>query len=80
MKQLVKIGKLKQFLHQPYGQGSQAESGAQRDASTRPTIGTIGVILTSLRRIGSQPSKVMSIARTPTEDLPHDSKRGRVEI
>ena len=52
--------------------------GVQRDASTRPPLGTISVILTAPGRTGSQPSRVISIARLFTEDLPPDSKRGRV--
>ena len=80
MEQLVKIRKLKQFLYQPNGQDSQAGSGAQRDASTRPLLGTINVILTAPRRIGSRPSRVMSITRPFLEDLPPDSKRSSVEV
>ena len=80
MEQLVKIGKLKQFLHQSNGQGSQVESRAQRDASTRPHLGTISVILAALGRTGYHPSMVMSIAWPFAEDLPYDSKWGRVEI
>jgi len=53
LEQLVKIGKLKQFLYQPNEQGSEAGSGAQRDASTRPHLGTISVILTALGRTSS---------------------------
>ncbi|XP_075661702.1 uncharacterized protein LOC142631421 [Castanea sativa] len=37
--------------------GSQAGSGAQRDASTRPPLGTISVILAAPGRTSSQPSR-----------------------
>ena len=80
MEQLVKIRKLKQFLYQPNGQDSQAGSGAQRDASTRPLLGTINVILTTPGRIGSRPSRAMSITRPFIEDLPLDSKRSSMEV
>ena len=80
MEQLVKIGKLKQFLYQPNGQSSQTRSGAQRDASTRPPLGTISVILVTLGMTGSEPSSVMSIAQPLVKDLRYDSKRGKVEI
>ncbi|XP_075666056.1 uncharacterized protein LOC142635882 [Castanea sativa] len=79
LEQLVQSGKLKQFLYQPNGQGSQARSGAQRDASTRPPLGTINVILASPGRTGSQPSRVMSIAWSSIKDLPPNSKKGRLE-
>ena len=80
MEQLVKIGKLKQFLYQPNGQSSQTRSGAQRDASTRPPLGTISVILAALGMTGFEPSRVMSIAQPLVKDLRYDSKRGKVEI
>ena len=76
---LVKSGKLKQFLYQPNEQSSQARLRAQRDASTRPPLGTIRVILIAPGRFGFQPSKVMSIARSSTEDAPPDLKKGRLE-
>ena len=56
------MGKLKQFLYQPSEQGGQVGSGAHRDASTRPPLGTINVILATLGRTGSRPSRVLSIA------------------
>ena len=57
LEQLVKIGKLKQFLYQPSGQGSQARSEAQKDASLRPPLGTISAILAAPGRTSSLPSK-----------------------
>ena len=80
LEQLVKIGKLKQFLYQPNGQGSQARLGAQRDASTRPPLGTINVILVAPRRTSSRPSRVLSIAQPFAEDLRPNSKRSRTEV
>ena len=72
--------RLKQFLYQPNEQGGQAGSGAQRDASTRPPLGTISVILATSGRACPQPSKVMSIAQPSTEGLSLDPKRSRMEV
>ena len=80
LKQLIKIGKLKQFLYQPSKQGSQAGSVHQRDASSKPPLGLINVILTAPGQTGSYPSRVMSIARPYAKDLVPDSKRGRMEV
>ncbi|XP_075644357.1 uncharacterized protein LOC142615476 [Castanea sativa] len=80
LKQLVKVRKLKQFLYQSTGQGSQVGSAHQRDASSRPPLGIINVIFAAPGRTGSYPSRVMSIARPYAEDLVLDSKRGRMEV
>ena len=72
------MGKLKQFLYQPNGQGGQAGSGAYRDTFTRPHLGTINVILAAPGITGSQPSRVLSIAQPFIEDSPPDSKRSSV--
>ena len=80
MEQLVKAGKLKQFLYQPNGQGSQAGLGPQRDTSTRPPLGTISVIFAALERTGSQPSRVMPIARSSAEGSSPDPKRSRMKV
>ena len=80
LEQLVKSGKLKQFLSQPTGQGSQARSTHQKDVSLRPPLGMISVILAAPGQTGSYPSRVMSIARPHSEDLIPNSKRGRMEV
>ena len=80
LKQLVQAGKLKQFLYQHNGQGNQAGSRAQRDASSRPLLGMISVILTALGRTGSFLSRVMSIDWPFVEDLIPDPKRSRVKV
>ena len=74
------MGKLKQFLYQPNGQGGRARFGAQRAASTKPPLGTINVILTALGRTGSQPSRVMFVALPSTNDLYPDPKRSKAEV
>ncbi|XP_075670224.1 uncharacterized protein LOC142639990 [Castanea sativa] len=59
---------------------SQVGSAHQRDASSRPPLGTICVLLATPGRTGSYPSRVLSIARPRAEDLIPDSKRGRMEV
>ena len=80
LKQLVKEGKLKQFLYQPSGQGGQARLGSQRDASSRAPLSTINVIFATPRRTGSHPSMVMFVARPPAKDSNPKLKRARMEI
>ena len=43
-------------------------------------MGTINVIFAAFGKIGSHPSKVMSVARLPTEDSNPKPKRAKVEI
>ena len=74
------MGKLKQFLYQPNEQGDQAGLEAQRDASTRPPLGTISVILTVPGRTGPQPFRVMSVAQPSVEGLSPNPKRNRREV
>ena len=50
------------------------------NASLRPPIGTINVIFAALERTSSRPSRVMSVARLPTEDVNSGPKRAKVEI
>ena len=78
--QLVREGKLKQLLHHSNGQEGQINSEPQRDDSSRPPLGTINVIFTALRRTDSCPSKVMSVARLPADDVNLGPKRARVDI
>jgi len=78
--QLVRERKLNQLLHQPSGQGSQAGSKPQTDASLRPPLGTINVILAALGRTGSCLSRVMSVARLPPEGANSRPKRAKMEI
>ena len=80
LEQLVRDERLKQFLYQPSGQSSQAGSRSQKDTSSRPPLGTINVILATLGRTGSHPSRVMFITRPPTEDSNPDPKRAKMEV
>ena len=80
LEQLVNAGNLKQFLYQPNRLGGQGGSGAQRDSFARPPFGTISVILATSGKIGSQPSRVMSVARVSVDDSSLDPKRSRMEV
>jgi len=77
--QLVKEGRLKQFLHQPNEPRGQTGSRFQRNAFSRAHLDTINVIFTALGRTGSHPSRVMSVARPPAEDSRPELKKARVE-
>lgn len=48
LNQLVRAGKLKQFLHQPATQGEQPISRSQRGNVPRSSLGTINVIFAAL--------------------------------
>ena len=78
--QLVREGRLKQFLHQPNGHGGQLGLSPRGDTSSRAPLGTINVILAAPGRTGSHPSRVMSVARPLTEDSNSESKRVRIKI
>ena len=76
----MKAGKLKQFLHQPVGQTNQIEAGYQRDVASRPPLGTINVIFTTLRCNVGSCSGVMSVASRPgLKEQTRESKRVRLE-
>ena len=77
--QLVREGKLKQFLHHSSGLGGQANSGSQKDVPSRPPLGTINVIFATPGRTGSCPLRVMSVTRLSSGDLNQEPKRARVE-
>ena len=67
-------------MYHPNGQEGQASLEPRKDFSSRAPLGTINIILAALGKIGSHPSKVMSIAQPPTEDSNHKPKRARMEI
>ena len=69
LEQLVREGKLKQFLYHPSGQEGQAGLGSQRNASSRSPLGIINVILATPGSTGSNPSKVMSVTHPPAKTL-----------
>ena len=77
--QLVREGKLKQLLHHSSGQVGQTGSDPRGDSSSRPHLGMINIIFAAPGRIGSCPSRVMSVARLSTEDSNSEPKRARIE-
>ena len=80
LEQLVKEGRLQQFLYQPNGQRDQLRSGAQGNASLRPLLSTINVIFAAPERTGSYPSRVISVTQLPAEDSNSKPKKAKVEI
>ena len=80
MEQLVKEGRLQHLLCRPNGQGDQSRSRTQGNASSRPSISIINVIFVAPGRTGSQPFRVMSVARLPAEDINSGPKRAKIEI
>ncbi|XP_075636707.1 uncharacterized protein LOC142608940 [Castanea sativa] len=75
LEQLVSEGKLKQYLYQPNGQGSHSGSINQGNNSSRPPLETINVIFTTLGRIGSCPTRVMSMFHVLAEESGLKPKR-----
>ena len=71
---------MKQFLYHPNGQAGYTGSEPRRDASSRAPLGTINVIFATPARIGSHPSRVMSITWLHAENSNFEPKRARVEI
>ena len=80
LEQLVRKGRLQQFLYQLNKQEDQSRSRAQGNASSRLPLGTINVIFAAPGRIGSHPSKVISVALLPTKETNSEPKRGKMEI
>ncbi|XP_075636551.1 uncharacterized protein LOC142608755 [Castanea sativa] len=77
LEQLVKEGRLRQFLYHPNGQGDHSGLVNQGNTSSRPPLGTINVMFAALGRTGSRPSKVLSVAQTLAEES--SSKRKRIQ-
>ena len=77
--QLVQEGKLKQLLHHSSGLSGQTNSRSERETPSRPPLGTINVIFAAPGRIGSCPSRVISMACLSSEDICHEPKRARLE-
>ncbi|XP_075662887.1 uncharacterized protein LOC142632336 [Castanea sativa] len=57
LEQLVKEGRLKNFLYQPNGQGNHVGAANHGGTSSRPTLGTINVIFATPGRTSSNPSE-----------------------
>ena len=68
---------MRHLLHRP--EGWQEQSNIEtRQSTLRPPIGTINVILAAPGRTGSNPFRVMSVGRFPTEPDGRESKRAGV--
>ena len=78
--QLVREGKLKSLLHHSSGQGNQTSSDSRKNAPSRPPLGTINAIFAALRRTGSYPSRVISMARLSADEDRSEPKRARILI
>ena len=76
--QLIREGKLKQLLHHFSGLGGQANSRSERETPSGPPLGTINVIFAAPGRMGSYPSRVMSVACLSSEDTSHEPKKARL--
>ena len=76
--QLVREGKLKSLLHHSSGQGNQTSSNSRKNALSRPPLGTINVIFAAPGRIGSYPSRVMSVAWLTADEYGLELKRARI--
>ncbi|XP_075665389.1 uncharacterized protein LOC142635058 [Castanea sativa] len=58
----------------------QIGSGSQRDASSKPPLDTINVILVTLGMVSSHHFRVLSIAQPPVETSYPKPKRSRMEV
>ena len=67
------------MLHHSSGLGGQTTSRFEREIPSRSPLRTINVIFAAPGRTGSCPSRVMSVARLPSEDTSRESKRARLE-
>ena len=76
--QLIREGKLKSLLHHSSVKGNQTSSGSQKNAHSRPPLGTINVIFAALGRTGSCPSRMMSMARLSTDEDGSEPKRAKI--
>ena len=70
---------MKQLLHHSSSLGGQTDTRPERENPSRPTLGTINVIFAALGKMGSCPSRLMSVARLSSEDGSHEPKRARLD-
>ncbi|XP_075663363.1 uncharacterized protein LOC142632937 [Castanea sativa] len=64
----------------PNGQTDHTGFSVQENISSRPPLGTINVIFAVLGRIGSCPSRVMTMARPLPKNSNHEPKRVKVAL
>ena len=65
LNQLVKAGKLNQFLHQPTGQMRHSGAGFHKDGTLRPVLGTFNVIFAKPGGDVGASTRVMSMVGGP---------------
>ncbi|XP_030941707.1 uncharacterized protein LOC115973449 [Quercus lobata] len=75
--QLIREGKLKHLLHHSSGHQGQTHQEPQRDATLKPPVGTINVILAAPGRTGARPSRVLSMSQLPARESQSEPKRAR---
>ena len=80
LEQLVREGKLKHLLHHSRGRRSQTNSTFRGNAAPRPPLGTINVIFAVPGRIGSCPSRIMSVSCCSDEDSNSMLKRAKMNV
>ena len=66
--QLVGEGKLKSLLHHSSGSRNQTNSNSRKNATSGSPLGTINIIFAAIGRIGSCPTRVMSVARLSSDE------------
>ena len=76
--QLVREGKLKSLMHHSSGHGNQTNSDSRKNAHSGPPLETINVIFTAPGRIGSCPSRLMSVVRLSANEDGSELKRARI--
>ena len=80
LEQLVRKGRLQQFLYRLNEQRDQSRSVTQGNTSSRLPLGTINVIFAALGKTGSHPSRVMSVTWLSAEESNSKPKKARVRI
>ena len=80
LEQLLREEKLKQLLHHSSGRGSQTSSAFRGNATSRPPIGIINVIFTALGKIGSCPSRIISVSCCSDEGFSSMLKRVKMNV
>ena len=80
MRQLVREGKLKHFLHHSSGRGDQSSMAFQGNAAPKPPLGTINVIFAAPGRTRSCPSRIMSVSCYSDEDSNSMLKRIKTNV
>ena len=75
--QLVREGKLKHLLHHSGGYQNQTHQESLRDATPRPHVGMINMILAAPGKMGAYPSRVFSVTQLPVEESQPGPKKAK---